>query len=93
MADILAAVKLSLKQKATAFDEDINEIIEAAKLDLRGAGVELIDDTDKMTRQAIKLYCKANYGTDPADMDKYQKQFDKLKLNMSVSKYYKTVVV
>lgn len=59
---ILNSVKLALRRTGTsAFDTDIAELIEAAKNDLRIAGVN-VDDDDPLIQMAIKTYCKAHFG-------------------------------
>lgn len=59
---ILNSVKLALRRTGTsAFDTDIAELIEAAKNDLRIAGVT-VDEDDPLIQMAIKTYCKAHFG-------------------------------
>lgn len=59
---ILNSVKLALRRTGTsAFDTDIAELIEAAKNDLRIAGVT-VDEDDPLIKMAIKTYCKAHFG-------------------------------
>lgn len=59
---ILNSVKLALRRTGTsAFDTDIAELIEAAKNDLRIAGVN-VDEDDPLIQMAIKTYCKAHFG-------------------------------
>ena len=65
-------------------DEEITDLIEACKIDLSLSGVKRIKDTDPLIQQAIKLYCKANFGLDNKDSEKYQKSYDMLKISLSL---------
>ena len=69
---ILEKVKLALRIRANAYDIDIYDLIESAKLDLSISGVKKIDEEDPLIQQAIKTYCKANFGLDNKDSEKYQ---------------------
>ena len=81
---MLEKVKLSLRIKSDAFNTKISEMIEAAKLDLSISGVEKINEDDPLIQQAIKTYCKANFGLDNKDSEKYQKSYNMLKEHLSL---------
>lgn len=81
---MLEEVKLSLRIKSDAFNIEISEMIEAAKLDLSISGVEKINEDDPLIQQAIKTYCKANFGLDNKDSEKYQKSYNMLKEHLSL---------
>ena len=81
---MLEEVKLSLRIKSDAFNTEISEMIEAAKLDLSISGVEKINEDDPLIQQAIKTYCKANFGLDNKDSEKYQKSYNMLKEHLSL---------
>ena len=70
---ILEKVKLALRIRSNAYDIDIYDLIESAKLDLSISGVKKIDEEDPLIQQAIKTYCKANFGLDNKESEKYQK--------------------
>lgn len=58
MADILTVVRTALRRTSTALDTtELEPLIEAAKLDLAGAGVDIIDDTDPLIQAAVRLFC------------------------------------
>lgn len=86
--DVKKALRIS--DKNTKFDDDLTDIVAAAKLDLKGAGVIRTDDTDALIKRAIIIYAKANFGLGINDMEKYQKSFDKLKIHLSLSADYNT---
>lgn len=81
---MLEKVKLSLRIKSDAFNTEISEMIEAAKLDLSISGVEKINEDDPLIQQVIKTYCKANFGLDNKDSEKYQKSYNMLKEHLSL---------
>lgn len=56
--EILDAVKTSLRISHTALDSDLSQTINACKQDLKIVGVSKVEETDPLTAQAIKLYCK-----------------------------------
>ena len=81
---MLEKVKLALRIKSNKLDEEITDLIEACKIDLSLSGVKRIKDTDPLIQQAIKIYCKANFGLDNKDSEKYQKSYDMLKISLSL---------
>lgn len=81
---ILEKVKLALRIRSNAYDIDIYDLIESAKLDLSISGVKKIDEEDPLIQQAIKTYCKANFGLDNKDSEKYQKAYDMQKQHLSL---------
>ncbi|MDG6888215.1 head-tail connector protein [Clostridium perfringens] len=81
---MLEKVKLSLRIKTDAFNIEISEMIEAAKLDLSISGIKKINEADPLIQQAIKTYCKANFGLDNKDSEKYQKSYNMLKEHLSL---------
>lgn len=81
---MLEKVKLALRIKNNKLDDDITDLIDACKIDLSISGVKKIDETDALVIQAVKLYCKANFGLDNKDSEKYQKSYDMLKNSMSL---------
>lgn len=86
--DILQKVKMTLRIKNKAFDEDINDLIDEAKSDLKTSGVSTIDMSDKLIQKAIKTYCKANFGLENKDSEKYEKSYESIKIKLSLCKEY-----
>lgn len=81
---MLEKVKLALRIKNNKFNDEIEDLINSAKLDLSIAGVRKIEETDPLIQQAIKIYCKANFGLDNKDSEKYQKSYELLKQSLSL---------
>lgn len=82
--NILEKVKLALRIKTNKFDEEIKDLISSAKMDLKISGIVMEDDTDSLIAQAIKVYCKANFGLDNKDSEKYQKAYESLKNHLAL---------
>ncbi|MGL5085316.1 MAG: head-tail connector protein [Clostridium sp.] len=85
---MLDKVKQSLRIKSNSLDTEVTDLIESAKLDLKISGVVKINEEDPLIQQAIKTYCKANFGLDNKDSEKYQKSYDMLKQHLSLCGEY-----
>lgn len=81
---MLEKVKLALRIKNNAFNDEIMDLINACKKDLETAGVKNIDEEDSLIIQAVKTYCKANYGLDNKDSEKYQASYEMQKQKLSL---------
>ncbi|MBQ6459118.1 MAG: DNA-packaging protein [Exiguobacterium sp.] len=88
---MLAAVKLALRITNTAFDSEIESLIDAARLDLQLSGVrsdKVNDDSDKLIERAITVYCKAHFGLDNPDYERYASSYDSLKRHLTLAGDY-----
>ena len=86
---MLAAVKLALRIINSAYDSEINSLIDAAKRDLSLSGVSRSEDiSDPLIKQAIIFYCKANFGISNPESERYQKSYDTLKNHLSLAGDY-----
>lgn len=81
---MLEKVKLALRIKSNILNLEIEDLIEACKIDLSISGVKKIEESDPIINRAIILYCKANFGLENKDSDKYQKSYDLLKQSLSL---------
>lgn len=88
---MLEKVKLSLRIKTYKLDDEINDLIEACKIDLSISGVKKTEVTDPIIQRAIILYCKANFGLDNKDSEKYQKSYELLKQSLKLCGDYNVV--
>lgn len=86
MTDLRTLVKMALRIKTDAFDEEIDSLISAALLDLNVAGVEP-EELDELVRRAICTYCKMNFGL-PEDYDRLKLSYDEQKAQMSNATKY-----
>ncbi|WP_135553216.1 phage head-tail connector protein [Paenibacillus cymbidii] len=90
---MLEALKpiLRISLSNTAFDDEINDLIDAARGDLRLSGVlaaKTQDDTDSLIRRAVSLYVKANFGWDNPDASKWGTSYESLKAHLTLSQEY-----
>lgn len=89
-------VKSELRVSGTDFDTQINDLIAAAKLEMQSKGLDVtkIVDTDALVKQAIILYCKANFGYEDVQMaERFQTRYDMTLNHMLLSGMYQVVVV
>ena len=79
MEELLEKVKLALRIKHTALDDDVADNIQACLLDLQMHGVVHKGAEDKLIQNAVKLYCKAEYTDDPAKAEKFGQRYKELR--------------
>lgn len=85
---ILNSVKLALRRADTSvFDAEISELIEAAKLDLGIAGVNVDEVDDPLITMAIKTYCKLHFG-ETDEYDNLKASYDEQKAQLQMSANY-----
>lgn len=83
----LDKVKMALRIKTSAFDDEINDLIAAAKLDLGIAGVVLPEELDAVCNKAIITYVRANFG-EPDEYDRLKASYDEQKAQLSMATGY-----
>ena len=81
-------VKKQLRVTGSAFDTEIQSLIDSATIDLQESGVLTVDTTDDFIAQAIILYCKGMFGYDNPEAQRFMEryEYDKAKLS-TLSKY------
>ncbi len=87
---MIDAVKLTLRITTDAFDDELMMLINSCKIDLNLAGVNIINENDDRIRNAICLYCKANFGYRD-DSQKFQNAYISLRDSMALSSKYKEI--
>lgn len=85
----LPAVKMALRVTTTAYDTELNTLINAALLDMGIAGVTNDDDTDEIVLRAIITYCRLNFGK-PDDYDRLKASYDEQKAQLGMATGYTT---
>jgi len=85
---MLNKIKQSLRINHNALDIEVQDLIDAARADLRISGVLKLDDEDPLIIRAITVYSKANFGLDNADSKKYQESYNSLKTHLGLSGEY-----
>lgn len=81
MLSMLEKVKMALRITTDAYDDELTDLIESAKLDLGVAGV-ISDGVDELLERAIITYCKCNFGL-PEDADRLKRSYDEQKAQLS----------
>lgn len=78
---MLKKVKLALRINNNAYDEEINDLINACKKELKLAGIapSNIVDTDPIIIRIIIFYCKSNFGLDNDESEKWLLSYESLK--------------
>ena len=84
---MLEKVKLALRIVTDAYDNELESLVEAAKLDLGVAGVELPEALDALCERAIITYCRLHFGS-PQDWDRLKKSYDEQKAQLSTNSWY-----
>jgi len=92
---ILDDVKVALRIAATntAFDGEVGDLIDAATDDLALAGIISDDTTDPLIKRAIITYCKAHYGYDNPDAERFLQSYLMLKRHLALSVDYTEAAV
>lgn len=82
--ELLEEIRIALRITSNGFDiAEITPLINSCKIDLSVSGVKNINEDDALIRQAIKLYCKANFGY-REDSEKFQMAYTKLKDSLAL---------
>ena len=84
---MLGKVKLALRIVTDKYDSELNDLIDAAKLDLGIAGVTVPNTLDALVSKAIITYCKMSFGL-PEDWDRLKRSYDEQKAQLSNASGY-----
>lgn len=89
---LLDDVKISLRITTAAFDGEIQDLIDSARLDLIESGVSatIVNNivVDPWIKRAITVYAKGNFGYDNPDADRFQESYRMLKIHLALSGDY-----
>ena len=83
----LDKVKMGLRISTTAYDEELSDLINAAKIDLGIAGVTVPSELDEIVTRAIITYCKMSFGL-PEDYDRLKRSYDEQKAQLVTATGY-----
>lgn len=87
---MLEAAKRACRVTAAAYDEELTDLIAAAKADLALAGVAretAMDENDPLIRRAILTYCRSNFGS-PENYEKLKASYDEQKAQLQGAATY-----
>jgi len=85
---MLQKVKHALRIMNSAFDNEIQDLIDSALIDLSLGGIKKLQYEDQIISHAVILYCKAHFGLENKDSEKYFKSYEYLKARLSLSGEY-----
>lgn len=84
---MLEKVKMALRITTNAFDTELTDLINSAKLDMGIAGVVVPETLDAIVERAIITYCKVHFG-EPDDYDRLKASYDEQKAQLSMATGY-----
>lgn len=84
---LVEKAKVALRITTDAYNDELSDLIEAAKLDLGIAGVELPSESDALANRAIITYVKMHFGDVP-DYERLKASYDEQKAQMSMATGY-----
>ena len=85
---LLEKAKLALRITTNAYDTEIQDLIDAAELDLGIAGVVLLPSAlDALCQRAILTYVRLNFGS-PPDYDRLKASYDEQKGQLRIATGY-----
>ena len=79
---------LRVTTDAPGIISEIENLINAAKLDLELAGVKYIED-DPLIQRAVIFYCKGHFGFDNPEAERFLRSYEMLKQHLSLSGDYR----
>lgn len=87
---LLNDVKDVLRVSGNALDTEIQDLIDAAKVDLQLSGVHpsRIIEADPLIKRAVTVYCKAHFGWDNPEAERFEQSYNMLKAHLTLSAEY-----
>jgi uncharacterized phage protein (predicted DNA packaging) len=89
----LLSFRAALRINHHKFDDEISDLIAAARFDLCVLGgikpEKVRDETDPLIKRAIDAYVKSEFGLDNGDAEKYRNSYEALKTHLMMSDDYK----
>lgn len=85
--DLINKAKLARRIVNTDFDSQVEDLLNAAILDLGLAGVVLPTEFDALTEQAAITYFLMRFG-EPENYDRLKKSYDEQKAQLSMATNY-----
>ena len=81
---MLAKVREALRITHNKLDSELQDVIDACKMDLSIAGITKLNDDDPLIQQAVKTYVKAEYEQDVNKANRLTQAYISLKISMSL---------
>jgi len=87
---MLEKIRKALRITNEYFDDELNDLIDAALADMELSGIKANTMTDdKLISRAVTLYSKAQFGLENKESEKYQESYESLKRHLALSEEYK----
>ena len=91
----ILAGRSALRISHSKYDCEINDLIAAARDDLRTLGgikaEKVNDESDPLIKRAVMTYLKAYFGLDNPDALKYEASYEMIKKHLMLSSDYKEI--
>lgn len=84
---MLEKARQALRLTTHAYDDELTDLIKAAKLDLGIAGVVLPEEPDELIQRAILTYVRMHFGK-PDDYDRMAASYDAQKGALQIATGY-----
>lgn len=81
------SIRKKMRVSHTRMDDEINDNIKAARLDMSRAGINESKD-DSLTDKAIELFCKAQFDY-LGKGEQFQRNYEKLRDSMTLAEKYR----
>lgn len=88
---MLQKIKQALRLTHSKLDVEVQDLIDAALLDLSISGVRRFPEGDVLILRAVTLYCKANFGSTEYS-EHFQAGYDALKQHLSLCGDYNALI-
>lgn len=90
MNDLLMKVKNAMRIDGAEHDEELTDLIAAAKREIveAGANEEKVADDDELIIRACTVYCKAHFGYDD-NKERFAQVFEKMLIKIAMLSSYK----
>ncbi len=89
---MLDVVKKAVRVSHNALDEELADLIEASRYDLKLSGVSHLkvnDDNDPLIKRAVITYVKANFISDAKEAERFLASYNMLKNHLTLAGDYK----
>lgn len=84
---LVAKAKVACRVTTVYYDTEINDLVDAALLDLTLGGLYTADATDPLVIRAVCTYCKMNLGN-PENYDRLKASYDEQKAQLGTATGY-----
>ncbi len=94
---LLDDVKQALRINNKFMDMEVIDLIESAKAEMSNTGIDIdkvteAKEMDPLIKRAIILYCKAHFGYENPEAERFAESYLMLKVHLALSADYQVVV-